>query len=146
MSIEGGELKRWVLVVDDQPDHFRVIEDVLADNHADCEVVIVSTETDAIAHLQNHASHQHTPDLVLMNMNLLNQQAKTILALIKLDDALRQIPTIILTSAASEADVITSYRQRCNCFVLKPQDLAQLRETMQVISRFWLNLVTLPLK
>lgn len=158
MPIEAGKQqpKRWVLVVDNQPDHGRVIEEVLAESSAHCEVVTVSTQAAALALFQNPTSQEQThqeqthdartPDIVLLNMALLDQETQTMLAFIKSNEALRQIPTIIMTASANESDILTSYQQRCNCFVIKPQDKAQLKETLNVISSFWLDLVTLPLK
>ena len=150
--IEEPDTHQLILVVDDQLDHLEIIEQVLTDKNEPyaehCKIITLSTTAESIDFLRRRGAYAavQRPDLVLMNMHLADKQAHTILSEIKTDPALRQIPTIVLTASASDDDILNSYRQRCNCFVLKPQDLNQLDSTLKVIKSFWLNLVTLPLK
>lgn len=147
-ALQGDrDLQRLILVVDDQRDHLQMIEQILADEASCYQIVPVSTTSEAVEFLQRKGGHEQAmrPDIVLMNMRLLDGQAQSILSTIKTDPSLRQIPTIILSSDASTDDILMSYQQRCNSFVLKPQDLTTLSEILQVIKSFWLDLVTLPL-
>lgn len=148
MQTEDGEQHQLILVVDDQHNHLKIIEQVLADDGRYAEMVAISTTAEAIDFLRSRGKHAQAkrPDIVLMNMRLADEQAQTILTEIKTDPKLRRIPTIIFTPDASSDDILNSYRRQCNSFVIKPEDLNHLSETLQVIKAFWLNLVTLPAK
>ena len=137
-----------ILVVDDQQTHVEIIEQVLNKEESCFQIVTLPTASEAIAYLRNRAQYtlSQRPDLVLINLNLQDGKAADILTEIKTDATLRQIPVIVLSEQATDTDVLTSYQQRCNCFVMKPQDLTSLRLKMQAIKSFWLSLVTLPAK
>lgn len=147
-SIEADKLQQLILVVDDQLEHLQVIEQVLSNDASNTQIVTASTTSEAIDFILGQGQHVDSPrpDIVLLNMRLTDGQARTLLATIKENHKLKQIPTIILTPDANQDDVLNSYRQQCNSFVIKPQDLTHLSATLQVIKSFWLNLVTLPIK
>ena len=65
---------------------------------------------------------------------------------VKSDVSLRRIPIIILTHLTDSAEMVASYQQQCNCYVVKPQDLTRLSEVVRAIESFWLNIVTLPVE
>lgn len=148
MFMEDSELQQLILVIDDQQDHLEIIERVLIDSTRYAQIVTIATTREAIGFLRRQGQYAQAqrPDMVLMNMRLTDGQAQTILTEIKADPKLRQIPTIILTPDADSDDILNSYRQQCNGFVLKPENLDDLSETLQVIKSFWLDLVTLPAK
>jgi chemotaxis family two-component system response regulator Rcp1 len=51
---------------------------------------------------------------------------------------------VILTTSASEADMVRSYEYRANCYISKPVDLDGSIKVMQSIDNFWLSVVKLP--
>jgi two-component system response regulator len=67
-----------------------------------------------------------------------------VLAEIKTDDSLRQIPVIVLTTSENERDVFRAYDLNANCYVTKPSGLDQLVDVMQSIHYFWSGVVQLP--
>jgi len=146
-SIED-DLRQLILVVDDQPDHLQIIENVLSDDTNNTQIVTISTTTEATDFIlsQGRYTQSQQPDVVLLNMRLADGQAQTLLTTIKTSPKLRKIPTIVLTPDASEEEVLNSYQQQCNSLVVKPRDLAHLSKTLQVVKSFWLNIVTLPIK
>jgi chemotaxis family two-component system response regulator Rcp1 len=48
-----------------------------------------------------------------------------VLAVIKQDGALRDMPVVILTSSSAPGDVASAYDARANCYVAKPVELDQ---------------------
>ena len=66
------------------------------------------------------------------------------LASIKADPSLRRIPVVILTSSGAERDVVSSYDQHANCYIIKPLDLEQFIQVVERIEGFWLEIVKLP--
>ena len=61
----------------------------------------------------------------------------------KLNDALKEIPTIILTTSQADADVLKSYQLQANCFLSKPVQLDAFESLVRSINDFWLTKVKL---
>ena len=48
---------------------------------------------------------------------------REVLALIKEDESLKLIPTVILTTSVAEEDIVKSYQLHANCYLSKPVQL-----------------------
>jgi CheY-like chemotaxis protein len=84
------------------------------------------------------------PDLILLDLNLPKKDGREVLEEIKESPALKSIPVVILTTSASEADILRSYRLHANCYITKPVDLDGFLEVVKSIDSFWLSVVKLP--
>ena len=84
------------------------------------------------------------PDLILLDLNLPKMDGREVLALIKKDDSLKTIPTIILTTSEAEADVANSYQLHANCYLNKPVRFDAFESLVNSINDFWLTKVKLP--
>ena len=72
------------------------------------------------------------------------KDGRAVLAEIKDDPILRQIPVIVLTSSEAERDVLAAYELRANAYIVKPVDLADFFDVVRLIDGFWLTVVRLP--
>jgi two-component system, chemotaxis family, response regulator Rcp1 len=63
---------------------------------------------------------------------------------IKQNPALQTIPVVILTTSASDEDILRSYRLHANCYITKPVDLEGFLKVVKSIDSFWLSIVELP--
>jgi len=84
------------------------------------------------------------PDLILLEIRLPGKSGLEILAEIKGDVDLNQIPVVILTSSKTDRDIQKSYSLHANCYVIKPVDLDEYIGVVQKIEDFWLTQVRLP--
>jgi len=84
------------------------------------------------------------PDLILLDLNLPKKDGREVLKEIKESATLGSIPVVILTTSASEADILTSYKLHANCYITKPVDLAGFLKVIHSIDNFWLSVVKLP--
>ena len=84
------------------------------------------------------------PDLILLDLNLPKKDGREVLGEIKESPELKSIPVVILTTSASEADILRSYRLHANCYITKPVGLAGFLEVIKSIDSFWLCVVKLP--
>ncbi|MEI6946407.1 response regulator [Paraflavisolibacter sp. H34] len=85
-----------------------------------------------------------TPDLILMDINLPRLDGKEVLSIIKMDDFLKIIPVIMLTTSNSEKDVMESYLNHANCYITKPVKLSDFMDVIHTIRDFWISIVKLP--
>jgi DNA-binding response OmpR family regulator len=67
-----------------------------------------------------------------------------VLAEIKADSNLKQIPVLVLTTSSAEQDIVKSYDLHANCYITKPVDLDQFIRVIRSIEDFWLTIVKLP--
>ena len=97
-------------------------------------------------HCQNKFVGVMRPDLILLDLNLPGMDGREVLAEVKADVQLRQIPIIVLTTSTDEEDVLRSYNLNANCYVSKPIDIYEFIHAVKLINEFWLAAVKLPQK
>ena len=84
------------------------------------------------------------PDLIILDLNLPKKDGRQVLAEIKVDEDLKRIPVVILTTSCNEEDVLKTYNLHANCYISKPIDMKQFLHVVQSIEEFWLSIVVLP--
>ena len=84
------------------------------------------------------------PDLISLDLNLPKKDGREVLEEIKESPTLKSIPVAILTTSASDADILGSYRLHANCYNTKPVGLVGFLEVAKSIDSFWLTVVKLP--
>lgn len=144
--MDNHERERLILVIDADAEHRQIIEQVLTHSTHPCRVVTISNSHQAVDFLHHKGDYHQAPrpDLILLDVELPDGQGKAVLSEVKTDASLRRIPTIILSPGGDQSSVVNSYQTQCNSYVIKPQDLINLTDVMQIIESFWLNIVTLP--
>jgi chemotaxis family two-component system response regulator Rcp1 len=84
------------------------------------------------------------PDLIVLDLNMPRKNGQEVLAEIKADDNLKNIPVVILSTSKSADDISKAYGLHANCFISKPVDFDEFTKVVQRIQDFWFSLVTLP--
>ena len=84
------------------------------------------------------------PDLILLDLNLPKKDGREVLEEIKESSSLKSIPVVVLTTSASDADILRSYKLHANCYITKPVGLDGFLEVVKSIDNFWLTVVKLP--
>jgi two-component system, chemotaxis family, response regulator Rcp1 len=141
--IEEGK-PRTVLLVEDSPGDARLMQEVL--RGTDNSLHLASDGAEAMALLTRRAGYVHAPrpDLILLDLNLPKMNGHAVLAHIKEDPNLKTIPTVILSTSDSEADIPQSYRLKANCYLCKPVQLEAFESLVKSINDFWLSAAKLP--
>ena len=128
-----------VLLVEDSPGDAMLIDEQLRGRVGACELVHVERVAEATQHLREHGA-----GCVLLDLNLPLKDGREVLADMKGDDALREIPVIVLTTSSAPHDVRFAYQHSAKSYVRKPLGLDRLVETAGAIRDFWLRTATLP--
>jgi len=135
-----------VLLVEDSPGDVRLTKEAFRGaNHA-LNLHVVTDGVEAMAFLRHEGNYVAVPrpDLILLDLNLPRMDGREVLAHIKADDKLKTIPTVILTTSDSEADIVKSYQLQANCYLSKPVQLDAFEELVKGINSFWLTMAKLP--
>ncbi len=86
------------------------------------------------------------PGIILLDLNMPKLDGREALGVIKSDPALKQIPVVVLTTSSAEADMLRAYELGVNSFIIKPVTFAGLVEVMRGFSRYWFEIVELPVR
>lgn len=146
-SPTGDEaLPLQVLLVEDSPGDVRLTQEAFRDANPSVRLHVAADGVEAMAFLRREAAHRDapSPDLVLLDLNLPRMDGREVLAQIKGDQRLRTIPTVILTTSDSAADIANSYRLQANCYLSKPQQLDAFESMVRSVNDFWLTKAKLP--
>jgi chemotaxis family two-component system response regulator Rcp1 len=135
-----------LLLVEDSPGDVRLTQEAFRDANSSVELHVAADGLEAMAFLRHEGEHVDAPrpDLILLDLNLPKLDGREVLALIKEDEALKTIPTVVLSTSETEADIVSSYQLRANCFLTKPVLLDDFEKLVTRINDFWLVKAKLP--
>jgi len=135
-----------ILLVEDNPGDVRLTKEALKEGKVYNNLHWARDGVEALEFLKREGKHAGAPrpDIILLDLNLPKKDGREVLAVIKKDAELKQIPVVVLTTSKAEEDVLKSYELHANCYVTKPVDLEKFIQVVQSIDRFWLTVVTLP--
>src|ERR1700687_1420873 len=144
MGADSGAIE--VLLVEDSPGDVRLTREAFKDAKVHINLHVASDGAEALAFLKREGEHfgAPRPDLILLDLNLPKKDGREVLAEIKESPALKSITVVILTTSASEAYILRSYRLHANCYIAKPVDLDGFLKVVKSIDGFWLSVVKLP--
>jgi CheY-like chemotaxis protein len=135
-----------VLLVEDDPGDVQLTQEAFEDYKVRNRLTVVSDGVGALAYLRRQEPYRDAvrPDLVLLDLNLPGRDGREVLAEIKNDESLRQIPVVILTTSQADEDVLRSYQLHANAYVTKPVDFERFINVVRRIDDFFVSVVKLP--
>ena len=135
-----------VLLVEDSPGDVRLTREAFKDAKVHVSLHVASDGIEAMAFLKREGKYANVPrpDLVLLDLNLPKKDGREVLEEIKESLELKSIPVVVLTTSASEEDVLRSYLLHANCYITKPVGLEGFLKVVHSIDSFWLSVVRLP--
>ncbi len=135
-----------VLLVEDSPGDVRLTQEAFREANIAIQLHVVVDGVEALEFLRQEGRYAPAPrpDLILLDLNLPRMDGRELLEIIKADDALKSIPTVILTTSEAEVDIAKSYHLQANCYLTKPVQLEAFESLVSSINDFWLTKATLP--
>lgn len=135
-----------VLLIEDSPGDVRLTQEAFRESNIPIRLHVAIDGIEAMSFLRREAPYADAPhpDLILLDLNLPKMDGRQVLTLIKKDDGLKTIPTVILTTSEAEQDIVASYQLQANCYLSKPVQLDTFEHLVKGISDFWFTKVKLP--
>jgi two-component system, chemotaxis family, response regulator Rcp1 len=135
-----------ILLIEDNPADVLLIQEAFKEARIGNLISIARDGEEALQYLRREGSFTGAarPDLVLLDLHLPKRSGREVLAEIKNDPELAEIPVIILTTSSEDEDIHQAYRLHANCYLTKPVDIDAFLELVRGIDEFWLTLVKLP--
>jgi CheY-like chemotaxis protein len=147
MSVSTVSRLIEVLLVEDNLGDVELTTLALEESKLSINLSIVGDGTAALDFLRHHtkkyANAPH-PDLILLDLNLPKKNGHEVLAEIKVDDVLKRIPVVILTTSQAEEDILKAYNFYASGYITKPAGFEQFVRAVQSIEDFWFATVRLP--
>ncbi len=132
---------RPILLVEDNPRDLELTLAALAKCQLANEIVVARDGAEALDYVYARGAHAGReagdPAVVLLDLKLPKIDGLEVLEKLKGDPHFRQIPVVMLTSSREERDLVRSYEQGVNAFVVKPVDFNAFFEAIEDLGMFW---------
>lgn len=119
-------MSKQILVVDDDPAIFHLLEGILTPMGYNCESV--GDGINALSVIKEKA-----PDLVVLDVMMPKLDGYNVCRQLKFDENLKDVPVIILTSRKSSEDEKLSKDVGANAFLTKPIDSSEIIKAIKSI-------------
>jgi two-component system, chemotaxis family, response regulator Rcp1 len=140
-----GRQMEVLLVEDNRMDaHFALRALEKANFKHRCTLVVDGAE--AMDYLQQRGifARAPRPDVILLDLELPKKDGREVLAEIRADEELRDIPVVVLTGSTDEADLAHTQMLQVESYLIKPVNVPKFLDVVRELKRFWHQGVILP--
>jgi len=132
-----------VLLVEDNPAHVELIRRNLTRPGVAIRIRHAPNGQLALEYLRRQGAFAAPeaaprPHVILLDLRLPKVDGLEVLAAVKADEQLRQIPVVILTTSDAEADLTQAYALHANSYLVKPVEFDKFQELMRHLGLYWL--------
>lgn len=82
-------------------------------------------------------SDDRLPDIILLDLNMPRMSGIEFLEILKKDDTLRYLPTIVLTTSENRADLLECYKIGIAGYVIKPLKYEDYESKLNKVLDYW---------
>jgi CheY-like chemotaxis protein len=138
-----------VMLIEDNADHAELIIRTLEENRISNKVRHFFDGQTALDYLFQRGEFSDPaasprPHIVLLDLRLPRVDGIDILKAIKMDEKLKCIPVVILTTSEADKDVAKAYYNHANSYLVKPVGFEEFRQLMDNLGHYWLSWNTNP--
>ncbi len=135
-----------ILIADDDPEDRMLAAEALKESRLANDIHFVEDGEELLEYLLHRGRYSNPedaprPGVILLDLNMPRKDGREALREIKENAELRRIPIIVLTTSRAELDIYRSYDLGVNSFIVKPVTFDSLVEVMQVLRRYWFEIV-----
>ena len=132
-----------ILLVEDNEGDIILTTEAFKDMQLENRISVVKDGEEALRFLRREGRYKDVsfPQHILMDIHLPGINGKDLLEIIKLDDELREIPVVMLTSSDKDADISECYEKQVNWYITKPIDYDKYTKVMHEIEAFYVSFV-----
>ncbi|HEY0512601.1 MAG TPA: response regulator [Thermoanaerobaculia bacterium] len=135
-----------ILLVEDSPEDYVTTERAFRRSGLKNPIFRCADGDEALDFLFRRGRHADAPQpgVILLDLNLPGTDGRDVLAEIKADPELKQIPVIVLTTSSDDRDVAACYKAGANSYIQKPVDLDGFMRAIERLNDYWFEVVILP--
>jgi CheY-like chemotaxis protein len=150
MTLDKNKIPITILVCDDDEDDRLLTQQALEGAHISNALRFVEDGEQCLDYLYQRGEFAGEtglaprPGLILLDLNMPKLDGREVLVAIKSDPALADIPVVVLSTSRYEEDMVRSYQLGVSIFISKPVTFTGLVSAMNLVGRYWLEIVELP--
>jgi|GEM_PF-693579 len=135
MSSGGPQSAVHILLVEDNPADARLLTTLLKNSQIPFNIEVVTDGEEATRYLTQKGTHSTTPvpDVVLLDINLPKKDGFEVLAEIRQDARVADIPVIIISSSKNPEDVLRGQALNAAGFYAKPSDILDYEKLAETL-------------
>lgn len=138
-----------ILLVEDNPNDADLFIRVLRKNGITETIHLCEDGDEALRFLyfkDEYASYRNRTrlKLIFLDIKLPKVSGLEVLSKIKIDENLKTIPVVIISSSREEADLQNAAKIGANSYIVKPVSYDDFASTMSQVCNYWLRLNELP--
>ncbi|AZQ58646.1 response regulator [Maribacter sp. MJ134] len=123
-----------ILLIEDDTIEVMKLERTLSKLETKHNIVKATNGEEALALLK---SGNKLPDIILLDLNMPRMSGTEFLEILKADDILKYLPTIILTTSENRADLLKCYQIGVAGYIIKPLKYADYESKMKKVLAYW---------
>jgi CheY-like chemotaxis protein len=129
-----------ILLVEDNLEDANVTIQALRSGNVQCRVTLVCDGEEAISFLDRKGEFAQapTPNLILLDMQLPKKEGQHVLAEIRANEELKDIPVVVLTGSQVQRAVLQAQELHVDGFMTKPVELDKFIGVVKSLRRSWL--------
>ena len=146
MGAKKGYRPVELLLVEDNPGDVRLTMEAFKEGKIRHYLSVVGDGVEALTFLHREGPYASAPrpDLILLDLNLPKKSGRDVLAEIKVEEDLKGIPVVVLTTSNAEKDILGAHDLHASCYITKPVDFPQFVTVAKLIEIFWSTIIKLP--
>jgi CheY-like chemotaxis protein len=135
-----------ILVVEDSPVDAYLTLEALRGTKTMYNVHVVGDGVAALKFLRRHPPHTAAPrpDIILLDINLPQMDGKEVLAELKIDELLLDIPIVVMSGSARQDDIDYAYRHHAACYITKSPKLDEYFTAVRTLMALLFHTASLP--
>lgn len=138
-----------ILLVEDSPEDYQITVRTFRKSNVSNPIYRCEDGDQALDFLHQRGSFAGAalaprPGIILLDLNLPGTDGREVLAEIKQDAGLKEIPVVVLTSSTDERDIDQCYQAGANSYLQKPVELTCFATMVQCLKEFWFEAAEVP--
>ena len=142
----SGDRPLELLLVEDNPADFRLVQDTIEQSHQRTNITHAEDGEEALAILKREGEYADAPrpDLILLDLRLPKKDGAEVLADMNQDEDLVSIPVMLLTGTEAESSLLESYSIPPSRYARKPLQLEQFHRALGQMGLFSRQPIQIP--
>ncbi|MEY8850061.1 response regulator [Psychroserpens sp. XS_ASV72] len=126
--------KLKILLIEDDMIEIMKLNRAVSSLELDHQIIEAHNGEDALKLLEKK---DNLPDIILLDLNMPKINGIEFLGLLKANDTLRYIPTIVLTTSSNQRDLLECYKIGVAGYVLKPLKYEDYVSKIEKLMAYW---------
>ena len=125
-----------ILLLEDDQIEIMKFQRALSKLESDANVIPTNNGEQALQWLNET---ENLPDVIFLDLNMPRLNGLEFLAILKADDRLKFIPTVVLTTSSNKKDLLACYEIGVAGYILKPLQYAEYVDRIRAVLSYWEN-------